>query len=102
MESPSINNVREAKSPTTGKARALRRESLTGLPPPPGSDRRSSLGSTSTDARKWKLILIRGIIEFLVVLLMLFCYHLLGPTDSRNAKTPPSVHSSTKIASRWM
>ncbi|CAO2831700.1 unnamed protein product [Amaranthus hypochondriacus] len=75
VESPSINNVREAKSPTTGKARALRRESLTGLPPPPGSDRRSSLGSTSTDAR---------------------------PTDSRNAKTPPSVHSSTKITSRWM
>ncbi|KMT15047.1 hypothetical protein BVRB_3g061690 isoform B [Beta vulgaris subsp. vulgaris] len=68
--------TREAKSPPTAKARAQRRQSLTGIPLPPGLDRRTSLGGTSTDARS---------------------------NDSRNARTPPQVRSSTtKITNRWM
>ncbi|KAL2923557.1 Kinesin-like protein KIN-14L [Bienertia sinuspersici] len=67
--------AREARSPPTAKARAVRRQSLTGLPPP-GSNRRSSLGSSkSTDT----------------------CSN-----ERRNAKTPPPVRSSTKITNRWM
>ncbi|KNA18749.1 hypothetical protein SOVF_067930 [Spinacia oleracea] len=68
--------AREPRSPPSTKARTLRRQSLTGIPPPPGSNRRSSLeGGTSTDAR---------------------------PTDNRNAKTPPPVRSSIKLTNRWM
>lgn len=55
MESSTIKGkdiTREAKSPPTAKARAQRRQSLTGIPLPPGLDRRTSLGGTSTDARK--------------------------------------------------
>lgn len=77
MESSSMKGkdaaANEAKSPPS-KARVLRRQSLTGIPPP-GSDRRSSLGGMSAYA----------------------C-----PNDNRNAKTPPSVRSSTKMTKRWM
>ncbi|XP_021741019.1 kinesin-like protein KIN-14L isoform X1 [Chenopodium quinoa] len=76
VESSSIkgkDNAREPRSPSTAKARTVRRQSLTGIPP--GSNRRSSLGGISTDAR---------------------------PNDNRNAKTPPPVRSSMKITNRWM
>ncbi|KAL9232587.1 hypothetical protein vseg_007684 [Gypsophila vaccaria] len=64
----------EAKSPPSSRTRDLRRQSLTNIPPP-GTIRRTSLGGMSNDAR---------------------------PSDNRNAKTPPSVRSSTNSAKRWM
>lgn len=73
----------EERTPINGRTprsanneRTLRRQSLTGIQLP-GSDRsrRSSLGGKSTDTTNTK--------------------------ETRNAKTPPPVHPSSKIAQRW-
>ncbi|XP_015583423.2 kinesin-like protein KIN-14L isoform X2 [Ricinus communis] len=69
------NKKNDLKSPLTASARAVRRQSLTGIQAS-GSDRscRSSLGGKPIDS----------------------------DDSRRNAKTPPPVHSSTKTTSRWL
>ncbi|XVF07198.1 hypothetical protein REPUB_Repub06bG0117900 [Reevesia pubescens] len=72
-------NVDDSKSPVTANARAVRRESLTGVQTS-GSDRsrRSSLGGKPIDSST-------------------------AMSNNRNAKTPPPVHpSSTKTTKRWL
>ncbi|KAI3471356.1 hypothetical protein Pfo_030720 [Paulownia fortunei] len=66
--------IHDAKSPTSSNARALRRQSITGIQPPEMS-RRSSLGGVSTDSYG---------------------------NENRNAKTPPQVHASAKLTKRWL
>ncbi|XP_021281976.1 kinesin-like protein KIN-14L [Herrania umbratica] len=75
MEESTIGDV---KSPLTANARAMRRQSLTGIQTS-GSDRsrRSSLGGKPTDSST-------------------------TPSSNRNAKTPPPVHPSTKTTKRWL
>ncbi|KAF8396181.1 hypothetical protein HHK36_017794 [Tetracentron sinense] len=80
METPSpINGASKTnggRSPVTDNARALRRQSLTSVHTL-GSDRsrRSSLGGKSADPYT---------------------------NETRNARTPPPVHSSTKMTKQWM
>ncbi|XWS59100.1 hypothetical protein CRYUN_Cryun08bG0093000 [Craigia yunnanensis] len=71
-------NVNDLKSPVTTNARAMRRQSLTGVQTS-GSDRsrRSSLGGKPIDSSTTM-------------------------SNNRNAKTPPPVHPSTKTTKRWM
>ncbi|KAK6289767.1 hypothetical protein POUND7_001308 [Theobroma cacao] len=75
MEESTISDV---KLPLTANARAMRRQSLTGIQTS-GSDRsrRSSLGGKPTDSST-------------------------TPSSNRNAKTPPPVHPSTKTTKRWL
>ncbi|KAL8489514.1 hypothetical protein ACS0TY_025431 [Phlomoides rotata] len=70
-----MSSMHEAKSPTSTNARALRRQSLTGIMPPERS-RRSSIGGVSTDSYG---------------------------NENRNAKTPPpQILSSAKLTKRWI
>ncbi|XWS56292.1 hypothetical protein CRYUN_Cryun09bG0073400 [Craigia yunnanensis] len=71
-------NVNDLKSPVTANARAVPRQSLTGVQTA-GSDRshRSSLGGKPIDSRT-------------------------SMSNNRNAKTPPPVHPSTKTTKRWL
>ncbi|KAL6555389.1 hypothetical protein OROGR_006647 [Orobanche gracilis] len=66
----------DAKSPTfsNANARALRRESLTGIQPSESS-RRSSLGGVSTESYE---------------------------NENRNSRTPPPVRASVKSTKRWL
>ncbi|KAH6818764.1 P-loop nucleoside triphosphate hydrolases superfamily protein with CH domain-containing protein [Perilla frutescens var. frutescens] len=65
----------DPKSPISSNARALRRQSLTGIQPPERS-RRSSIGGVPTDSYG---------------------------NESRNAKTPPpQVRTSVKLTKRWL
>ncbi|PIN16066.1 Kinesin (KAR3 subfamily) [Handroanthus impetiginosus] len=66
--------IHDVKSPTSSNARALRRQSLTGIQPPERS-RRSSLGGVSMDSYG---------------------------QENRNAKTPPQVRASAKLTKRWL
>ncbi|CAK7342632.1 unnamed protein product [Dovyalis caffra] len=82
-----ICNDTDLKSPLTANARTLRRQSLTGVQT--STTRRSSLGGKPIESGKYNLLE----------------HHLLNFTanDSRrNARTPPPVHSSTKLTKRWL
>ncbi|EEF28944.1 kinesin heavy chain, putative [Ricinus communis] len=84
------NKKNDLKSPLTASARAVRRQSLTGIQAS-GSDRscRSSLGGKPIDSGKYNYTSSS--------------HYTHGIYDSRrNAKTPPPVHSSTKTTSRWL
>ncbi|XP_027174161.1 kinesin-like protein KIN-14L [Coffea eugenioides] len=67
------SNTFEEKSPISSNSRALRRQSLTGIPPPDRSRRSSLGGNPSTDSY-----------------------------EKRNSKTPPPVRASTKLTKRWL
>ncbi|KAF3443087.1 hypothetical protein FNV43_RR17008 [Rhamnella rubrinervis] len=68
-----VSKINDGKSPVTSSARSLRRQSLTGIQT--SGSRRSSLGGKPDDN----------------------C-----AKDTRNAKTPPPVHRSTKLTSQWL
>ncbi|XP_006296893.2 kinesin-like protein KIN-14L [Capsella rubella] len=76
------NNFSHIKSPDTSNAKAMRRQSLTGVMPPltgvmpPGQERsrRSSIGGNPIEN---------------------------GVTGTRNAKTPPPMRSASKIGKKW-
>ncbi|KAL3819778.1 hypothetical protein ACJIZ3_005683 [Penstemon smallii] len=71
---PYNGTILEPKSPISSNARALRRQSLTGIVPE--GSRRSSLGEVSTDSYA---------------------------NENRSAKTPPpQVRSSAKLTKRWL
>ncbi|GAV90061.1 Kinesin domain-containing protein, partial [Cephalotus follicularis] len=79
------NNTSNLKSPVTANARALRRQSLTGIQTL-GSDRRTSLGGKLFDSSK-----------YILANASTFCWMV---NDNRNAKTPPPVRSSIKTKQR--
>ncbi|KAH7511832.1 hypothetical protein FEM48_Zijuj12G0024300 [Ziziphus jujuba var. spinosa] len=69
------SNANDVKSPVTTSARSLRRQSLTGIQTSDRS-RRSSLGGKPDENISTK--------------------------DTRNATTPPPMHTSTKLTKRWL
>ncbi|GLT95936.1 hypothetical protein SLE2022_135890 [Rubroshorea leprosula] len=70
------NNNNDGKSPLTANARAMRRQSLTGIQTSgPERSRRSSLGGKPIDS---------------------------NADHNKNSRTPPSVQNSTKTSKRWL